>query len=60
MFESLDVVIFTLGLTEMWIDKNSGTVFPTAPRTIVGEFNPKLFKFQNQKFQRSINDFNKY
>lgn len=31
MFETADVFIFTLGLTEAWISKEDGAVFPSAP-----------------------------
>jgi len=54
LFKELDVFIFTLGLTEMWVHKESGTVYPTAPGVIAGEFNEDDFEFQNSNF-RSIN-----
>ena len=47
LFEKLDLFIFTLGLTEMWIHKESGTVYPTAPGTLVGDFNEDIFEFKN-------------
>lgn len=50
LFESLDLIIFTLGLTEMWVHKESGTVYPTAPGTIAGNFDEKAFEFQNPHF----------
>lgn len=31
MFETMDVLIFTLGLTEGWVAKEDGAVFPLAP-----------------------------
>lgn len=34
MFEEVDVLIFTLGLTEAWMEDISGTVYPTAPGVI--------------------------
>ena len=58
LFESLDLFIFTLGLTEMWVHKESGTVYPTAPGTLVGDFDPQLYKFKNGKFSEIIDDFN--
>ena len=58
LFESLDLFIFTLGLTEMWVHKDSGTVYPTAPGTLVGEFDDQLYKFQNAQFSTIIGDFN--
>ncbi|MBD2551085.1 GSCFA domain-containing protein [Microcystis elabens FACHB-917] len=50
LFETLDLFIFTLGLTEMWVHKESGTVYPTAPGTLVGDFNEKEYEFQNAHF----------
>lgn len=58
LFESLDLFIFTLGLTEMWVHKESGTVYPTAPGTLVGEFDEQLYEFQNAQFPAIIGDFN--
>lgn len=58
LFESLDLFIFTLGLTEMWIHKESGTVYPTAPGTLAGEFNENLYELKNAQFSEVISDFN--
>ena len=60
LFESLDLFIFTFGLTEMWIHKDSGTVYPTAPGTLVGEFNDKLYAFKNTHFSEIIGDFERF
>lgn len=45
MLESLDVMIFTLGLTEAWLAPEDGTAFPNAPGVIAGnlEDNPAVF-----------------
>lgn len=58
LFESFDLFIFTLGLTEMWVHKESGTVYPTAPGTLVGDFDEKILEFQNAQFSSIIGDFN--
>ena len=58
LFESLDLFIFTLGLTEMWFHRESGTIYPTAPGTLVGEFDENLFEFKNAQFPGIIGDFN--
>ena len=58
LFESLDLFIFTLGLTEMWVHKESGTVFPTAPGTLVGDFDEHFYEFKNAQFSSIIDDFN--
>lgn len=57
MFETMDLFIFTLGLTEAWIHKQSGTVFPTAPGTIAGSHDPEKYEFKNFRFQEIIGDF---
>jgi hypothetical protein len=52
-----EVFIFTLGLTECWEDRVSGTVYPTAPETIAGQFDPDLFAFRNLSFGDHLADF---
>jgi hypothetical protein len=47
MFESLDVFIFTLGLTEAWCSKDDGAVFPLAPGVVAGEMDPSRYEFVN-------------
>jgi GSCFA family/Polysaccharide biosynthesis enzyme WcbI len=47
MFERLDVLIFTLGLTEAWRAKADGAVFPLAPGVSAGRFDPALYEFVN-------------
>ena len=58
LFKRLDLFIFTLGLTEMWIHKESGTVYPTAPGTLLGDFDESIYEFKNAQFQEIISDFN--
>ena len=60
LFEGLDLFIFTLGLTEMWVHKESGTIYPTAPGTLVGEFDESLIEFKNAQFSEIIGDFNQF
>lgn len=50
LFKSADLMIFTLGLTEAWRHKASGTIYPTAPGTIAGKFDPNEFEFVNFGF----------
>ena len=38
--------------------KESGTVYPTAPGTIAGDFDDQLYKFRNPMFSSIIDDFN--
>lgn len=60
LFESMDVFIFTLGLTEMWEDIESGTIYPTAPGTVAGSFNPKKVRFINSDFTSINKDLNEF
>lgn len=47
LFQAMDVFVFTLGLTETWRDRASGTVFPTAPGVLGGRFDEDAFEFHN-------------
>lgn len=57
MLRDLDVLVFTFGLTETWEHKASGTVYPTAPGTIAGEFDPEVFAFRNLTHAETLADF---
>jgi hypothetical protein len=46
-FEQADVFIFTLGLTEAWVSRADGAVFPACPGTIAGNFDPERHQFVN-------------
>ena len=46
-FEEMDVFIFTLGLTEAWIDRRDGAVFPLAPGVAGGVYDPEQVTFRN-------------
>lgn len=41
------VLIFTLGLTEAWVSRADGAVFPACPGTIAGTFDPDRHAFHN-------------
>lgn len=51
------VIVFTLGLTEAWEHRDSGTVYPTAPGTIAGQFDPEKYVFRNYSFAELEADF---
>ena len=55
-----DVVVFTLGLTEAWMHRESGTVYPTAPGTLAGSHDPELYEFKNFTFDEVRTDFLKF
>ncbi len=46
-FESLDALVFTLGLTEGWEAAADGAVFPACPGTVGGRFDPAAHVFRN-------------
>ncbi|ABD53924.1 GSCFA domain-containing protein [Jannaschia sp. CCS1] len=52
-----DVIVFTLGLTEAWEHTDTGTVYPTAPGTIAGSYDPDLFHFANYGVADILDDF---
>jgi hypothetical protein len=47
VFQKSDLFIFTLGLTELWRNKQDGSVYPSCPGTISGEFNDEIYEFYN-------------
>lgn len=47
VFSEADVFIFTLGLTEAWVSREDGAVFPACPGTVAGDFNPEKHLFKN-------------
>jgi hypothetical protein len=49
VLEQADMLIFTFGLTEGWVHRETGTVYPTAPGTIAGEYDPDVFAFKNYR-----------
>ncbi len=57
LFREMNIFIFTFGLTEAWIDSRNGRVFPTAPGTIAGTFDPSVHAFHNFGFEEIRSDF---
>ncbi len=56
VFTEADVLIFTLGLTEAWVDRASGVVFPTAPGVVAGAFDPNAHEFTNFGMAETFED----
>ena len=52
-----DVFVFTFGLTEAWVHTASDTVYPTAPGTLAGDFDPDVYSFRNFGFNSIYSDF---
>jgi hypothetical protein len=55
-FTSMDVFIFTLGLTEAWLDQRDGAVFPLAPGVAGGLWDEKKYKFVNLELDQTVSD----
>jgi hypothetical protein len=50
LFSQMDVLIFTLGLTEAWAHRRTGTVYPSCPGVIAGAFDEAEHAFVNLGF----------
>jgi hypothetical protein len=57
LFLHSDLLIFTMGLTEAWIHRSSGTVYATAPQTIAGKYSADIHEFKNFSFKEIYQDF---
>jgi hypothetical protein len=56
LFTLTDIFIFTLGLTECWIEKPSGLALPTCPGVIAGKYNPDKHYFHNARYSEIYAD----
>lgn len=45
-----DVFVFTLGLTESWVDLDTGHEYPMCPGTAAGTFDPSRHVFHNMSY----------
>ncbi len=52
-----EIFVFTFGLTEAWIHTESQTVYPTAPGTLAGSFDPEIYSFRNYTHSEVLADF---
>lgn len=60
MLETLDVFIFTLGLTECWVSKTDGAVFPICPGVEGGQFDPAMHQFVNLTVDDVVSDMTRF
>jgi hypothetical protein len=60
MFESVDVFIFTLGLTECWSAKADGAVYPLCPGVAAGRFDPERHEFLNLGVRETVEDLDAF
>lgn len=57
LFLEVDVFVFTLGLTEAWVHKESGQVVPLAPGIVAGEDRAQDYEFVNFSYGAIEADF---
>ncbi|MBI2698218.1 hypothetical protein BHQ23_20565 [Mycobacterium gordonae] len=60
VFEEAKVFIFTLGLTEAWVSRLDGAVFPACPGTIAGTFDEALHGFVNFSVEEVTSDLDAF
>lgn len=60
MFESLDVFVFTMGLTECWVSRLDGAVFPLCPGVDGGSFHSDRYMFYNQTVDDVVADMTRF
>jgi hypothetical protein len=60
LFQACDVVVFTLGLTEGWVSKTDGAVFPIAPGVVAGSFCEDLHSFVNFSYREVLADISDF
>lgn len=60
MLETLDVFVFTLGLTECWASRQDGAVFPICPGVEGGVFDPDRHVFYNQTLDDVVADMTSF
>lgn len=60
MLETLDVFVFTLGLTETWRSRSDGAVFPLCPGVEGGKFDPERYEYYNQTVEEVVIDLSQF
>ncbi|MES2684953.1 MAG: GSCFA domain-containing protein [Pseudomonadota bacterium] len=60
MFETVDVFVFTLGLTEAWRSRADGAVFPLAPGVAAGVMDVSRYEWVNFGFAEVMADLDAF
>lgn len=60
MFEELDVFIFTLGLTETFVNQQDGLAYPVCPGVAGGTYDPSAHKFINETVGDIVANFDTF
>lgn len=56
MVSDTDIFVFTLGLTEAWMDDRAGRVMALAPGVIAGQYDADRYRFHNFTFDELLDD----
>lgn len=56
LFQNVDVLIFTLGLTEAWQSKSDSAVFPVCPMVVTGFVDPARYEAVNFGYEEVLQD----
>lgn len=57
MFTSMDVFVFTFGLTETWRNRRTGTLYPVCPGVLAGTYRDEIHEFCNLTHADCLADF---
>jgi hypothetical protein len=58
--EELDVLVFTLGLTECWVSREDGAAYPLCPGVAGGAFDPERHAFHNFTVDEIVADLTEF
>lgn len=58
--EQADIFVFTLGLTEAWLHREAGDVYPTAPGTLAGSHDDRTYVFRNFTVDEVFRDISQF
>jgi len=60
MLTSLDVMVFTLGLTEAWVHLDDGAVYPVAPGVVSRHADYSRYSFKNFRPEEIVEDMSAF
>ncbi len=56
VFSKSSVIVFTLGLTEAWVSRQDGAVYPMAPGVVAGSMTEDQYEFKNFEYDEIRKD----
>ena len=56
MLKEMSVFVFTMGLTEAWLNSEHGHTYPVCPGTVAGDYKKDLHCFHNFDYQECYED----